>query len=66
MKLATRKVHSVTVVVEMVVKVIKHPQSRKPSLQLCLAKICLKDIFQLSNASIDFIDIFVLLFDYER
>ena len=35
-KLATRKVHSITVVVEMVVKVIKHPQSRKPSLQCCL------------------------------
>ena len=32
-KLATRKVHQITVVVEMVVKVIKYPQSRKPSLQ---------------------------------
>ena len=30
-----RKVHYITVVVEMVVKVIKHPQSRKLSLQ-CL------------------------------
>ena len=35
-KLATRKVHWITVVVEMVVEVIKHPQSRKPSLQWCL------------------------------
>ena len=32
-KLASRKVHEITVVVKMVVKVIKHPQSRKPSVQ---------------------------------
>ena len=35
-KLATGKVHWITVVIEMVVKVIKHPQSHKLSLQWCL------------------------------